>query len=231
MTGNARGTNGSNAATATKPKEGTRTTNTEQTMKLHDILAAEPSLIMRESIRIQRRKIIQESRIPTTGAYWWLPIPLHGPQRAKEGIKWDMATFYDNDYNGDTLHMERWPEVLELLAIKWARDPDILKKYLKTYYTGLPRGRVERIADDQNGNTITVYTIAHGNDNPPGTNIDGVINAFNLRPLKHAGRLRVYISPHETMDKNDMRRVQTALGINLGLTGHDVDYSGDMEVA
>jgi len=175
-------------------------------MKLADIIAKQSNVLMREAIRRHNHKTIKESKAPQSGAYWWIPL--------KDGT-WDIECFYDSQFD-DTPHDQMWNiYVVERLATIWSKDPAWLKRVIGDNYTGLPRGRVNKV---RIGDAIG-YTIVHGNDMPKGCTIAGVINAFNLRSAQRAGQVQVYTDDHETMIAGDPKRVQKALGIDLGLKG------------
>lgn len=175
-------------------------------MKLHQLLRQYPNVLMRETVRRQRTRAIQEARIPQSGAFWWIPLP---------NGKWDMEVFYDSEFADDTPHDQLWRRyMVERLATVWSKDHQTLRRRIGDDYTGLPRGRVNRVRDG--------WTIVHGNDAPKGTNgVDGIINAFNLRSVVRAnpGAVKVFVDEHETMIPGHPEAVQRALGVDLGLKG------------
>lgn len=186
-------------------------------MNLRDIIAEYPlgddnnNLLMRESIRIKHRKTIRESRAPQSGAYWWFPQP------AGNKVKWSVIEFFDSDYHDNTLHMDLWPNVLELLAIKWQKNAKALYRSLSDNYTALPRGRVNAGVADDGSRIPKVWYVVHGNDTPKGASMDSVLVAFNLP----AARVKLSFDHHEQMDPEDCRQLQSALGVDLGLKGVD----------
>src|SRR5271166_4452175 len=108
-------------------------------MKLSDLrkaLKVYDSHVMRESVRMVHRAVIRESKVPQTGVYWWAPKPVGVGE-----MEWDIVPFYNHDY-GETLHVDQWSELLELLAIWWKRDVNVLKRVVGDNYCALPRGRV-----------------------------------------------------------------------------------------
>lgn len=185
-------------------------------MKLHDILQKyQDSVLMREAVRRQRTRAILESKVPQSGAYWWLPTP--------KG-RWTMEVFYDSEFNNATPHDEIWRiYVVERLATLWGKDPDRLRRSIADNYAGLPRGRVNKLRDS--------WTIVHGNDAPKGTRgVEGVINAFSLRAVITADEdaVKVYEDEHEKMMPGDPEAVQRALGVDLGLKGEfAMDFDWD----
>lgn len=144
---------------------------------------------------------IMESRVPQSGAYWWIPLP--------DG-NWTIEVFYDSEYNGDTPHDDLWRRyVVERLAILWNKSPEVLRRRIGDNYTGLPRGRVSKVSGG--------WTIVHGNDAPAlSKGIRGVINAFNLRMVDRSN-LMIMDDDHERMMPGDPEAVQKALGADLGL--------------
>ena len=183
-------------------------------MKIQEILQRYPeNILMRLAIRTFRNRVIGESKAPQSGAYWWIPHP--------DG-SWDLEIFYDSEYGGETDHIRMWRKyVIEKLAVIWKKDPQKLRAQIGDNYTGLPRGRVNKV---QNG-----YTIVHGNDTPTKNGLDGIINAFNLRAyqLAHSKNILILFDEHETMIQGDPERVQKALGVKLGLHGLSVDLDYD----
>lgn len=177
-------------------------------MKLSEIITKQPTILMREAVRQHDRRIILESRNPQSGAYWFIPLP--------DG-KWDIETFYDSQFE-DTPHDQMWSRyVVERLATIWGKDHNWLRRVIGDNYTGLPRGRVSKVNHDAG----IGYTIVHGDDFPKGCSITGVLNAFNLRAFQraHPDLVNIYKDHHETMISGDPRRVQKALGVDLGLKG------------
>ena len=187
-------------------------------MNLRDIVDKFPlngpksNLLMRESIRIKRRKTIRESRAPQTGAYWWVPQMVDGKP------KWEIVEYFDADYNDNTLHMEMWDHVLELIAIQWQKDPRILIKYLGNHYSGLPRGRVGERMINRDGKSIKGWVVAHGDDSPVQNGERVILRHFNLSGAAMDNRVEFMFDEHEQMDSSDCKRVQAVLG-NLGLKG------------
>lgn len=175
-------------------------------MKLVEIINEQSNVLMREAVRRHNHRVIKESRAPQSGAYWFIPL--------KDG-SWDIEVFYDSQFD-DTPHDQMWNTyVVERLATIWSKDPAWLKRVIGDNYTGLPRGRVNKVKfDDQIG-----YTIVHGDDMPKGCTIAGVINAFNLRSIQRADLLKIYKDEHETMISGDPKKVQKTLGVDLGLKG------------
>lgn len=187
-------------------------------MKLQKILEQHESPLMRVSIKTIRNRAILESRIPQSGAYWWIPTP--------DG-DWTMDVYYDSEHRGNTMHDRIWRRhVIEKLAVLWGKDPDWLKRAIGDNYTGLPRGRVNKVQDG--------FTIVHGNDAPVKDVVTKIMNAFNLRTYfrAHPDKVRAFEDEHETMLQGDPDVVQKALGTDLGLKGSfhadfDDDYGPD----
>lgn len=177
-------------------------------MKLADIIAEQSTVLMREAVRRHNHKLIKESRTPQSGAYWFIPLP--------DG-SWDIEAFYDSQFS-DTPHDQMWSRyVVERLATIWGKDHNWLRRVIGDNYTGLPRGRVNRILlNDEPG-----FSIVHGNDFPKGCSISGVLNVFNLKSFQraHPDQVQIYYDHHETMISGDPKRVQKALGVDLGLKG------------
>ena len=163
------------------------------------------SVQMREAARNYKRRLVTESRIPQTGAYWWVPL--------KSG-KWEILPFYDSDYDGNTMHDRMWREVLDKLSIEWNKPIDAFRS-IRSKYTALPRGRVSR-AIKRGG---PVFNILHGSDGPG--DMSRVLRVFNLTNVEHV----VMDDEHEAMIPGDPEALQRILGIDLGLRGRQADFN------
>lgn len=162
---------------------------------------------MRLAVRSVRNHVIQESKKPQTGAYWWLPTP--------DG-DWELDIYYDDEFGGNTQHIDMWPKyVVDRLAVLWNKDPHKLRRQIKNNYTGLPRGRV--------GRAMGKYVVSHGEDVPVRNGMKKVVNAFNLSSLMRDGKVHVSPDIHENMTAGDPEAVQRALGVDLGLQGISTD--------
>jgi hypothetical protein len=168
-------------------------------MKLRQVLEnIEGGYKMRIAAKNIRVRIIQESQAPQSGAFFWLPT--------KDG-DWKIDVYYDSDLPGDTAHSVMWNKyVIERLASMWGRSPSDLRS-LKGRYTAVPRGRVSRVP---NG-----WVVVHGGEIK--NTEQGIFNAFNLNRVK--SRTKVFIDDHEQMLEGDPERLQSILGVDLGLKG------------
>src|ERR1700734_764417 len=102
-------------------------------MTLAEILKGYEShpLVMRESVRTIHRKWIKDTRRPQEGIYWWVPRRIAATADTPGSISWGLAEFFDKSYldlqAGDgNLHIDRWAEVLELLALRYRRDANAM---------------------------------------------------------------------------------------------------------
>jgi len=177
-------------------------------MKLHKILSTYESPQMRVAVRNFRNRAIVESKVPQTGAYWWLPTPDGG---------WELDVYYDSEFKSNTMHTDMWHKyVLDRLAILWNKDPQKLRRQLKHDYTGLPRGRVSR-----GGFKGGVYYVSHGDNTPVRDGLKKVIAAFNLAGIARNDpkAVRIAQDEHETAIAGHPEAVQMAIGKDLGLRG------------
>jgi len=148
------------------------------------------------SRRKYRNAAHREARKPLTGPYWWIPLP--------DG-SWDLAEFYDQDYPEQWIdHSTAWGQAVEVIALKWNKDPAKLKQVLSNAMYGLPRGRVVKM---QGAN----WGIAHGEDQPPGTNLTQVKRAYNIAYVA----VKEYFDDHERIIPEMAQQVQAALGKDL----------------
>jgi hypothetical protein len=136
---------------------------------------------------------------PLTGAYYWVPSP------ATEGLGWELITCHHLRVWDGVSHREAWPYVLEPLAAAWGKDSKVLKRRLRDHYTGVPRGRVTH---PRRG-----FLIVHGNDSPVPDWLDRIRSSFQLADVKPTP----LFDEHERMLGEDLRAVQDALGVSLGL--------------
>lgn len=174
-------------------------------MKLEMILEQYQDPQMRLAVRNIRNRAIIESKVPQSGAYWWLPTPDGG---------WELEVFYDSEYRGNTMHDIMWRKyVLDRLAILWNKDPQKLRRQIGDNYAGLPRGRV--------GKAMGKFVVSHGDDAPIKNGLKKVLAAFNLSGLARTDPKKVQTAAdeHETMLAGDPDAVQRALGVKLGLKG------------
>jgi len=134
---------------------------------------------------------------PLTGAYYWAPSP------PSNGIVWNLKTCHDLKVLDGISHREFWPYVLEVLASTWGKDAEALKGCLSDHHTGLPRGR---IVHRKSG-----YVIIHGDDAPVPDWLDLVKSRFRLTGVEAAPEF----AEHETMQGDDPKRLQDALGVSF----------------
>jgi len=177
-------------------------------MKLKTILEQYQNPQMRLAVRNIRNRAIIESKVPQSGAYWWLPTP--------DG-KWELDVYYDSEFRGNTMHDIMWTKyVLDRLSILWNKDPAKLKRAVGDNYAGLPRGRVGKIMGG--------FVLSHGDDAPIKNGPKKVLAAFNLSGLVRTDskKVRVAVDEHETMLAGDPEAVQKALQADLGLKGNDM---------
>jgi hypothetical protein len=167
--------------------------------------------LMRESIRTVRRKLIRGSGVPQGGAYWWVP------RRTAGGLGWGVVEFYDRDYRGGTGHGGPWQHVLELLAVRWRKDPVVLLKFLGAHPAALPRGRVEGSPAVAAGRPVVTWRVTHGDDAPVESSRGVLLRAFGLTAAARAGRVEFAADPDVRANPAACRRLQTALGVDLGL--------------
>lgn len=132
----------------------------------YGFLATESQATMISVRRKFRMTYMRTVAAPFSGSYYWVPLP-----RAK----WELVGFSDRFYSGNASHMKVWPEVVNILALKWGQDPERLESQLQASHHGLPRGRVNRIEND-------LWSIAHGNDTPPSVSLELVRTEFSLLP-------------------------------------------------
>ena len=164
---------------------------------------------LRLAVRNVRNKVILESKVPQSGAYWWVPKP--------DG-SWELDVYYDSDFKDNTMHDKMWRYVVDKLAVYWEKDQEKLLRRLKDNYTGLPRGRVGRAGK---------WVVSHGDDAPVPNGIGKVLSAFNLISLEKAGKVMVAPDVHESMMVGDPEAVQKALGKDLGLRGKELDFEDE----
>ncbi len=156
------------------------------------------TLLLRETRRrFRSRKTLLEASGPLTGAYYW--YPKKGPNNTISD--WDLMSFYDQEYNGDTLHEAMWPEMLQGIAIEWGLDYRILSARLRAAYTGLPRGRVSLGLGTGGADR---YNILHGNDAPPPNGIRRIIVSFNLTKFMNRDMVVPVFDEHETCLPDDV---------------------------
>jgi len=149
------------------------------------------------SQRQYRNAALREAKRPLTGPYYWIPLP--------DG-SWDLLEFYDDDYGGYVDHSGVWEQVLLTLAMKWQKDPAKLKQVLANAMFGLPRGRVVKLQGLNWG-------IAHGQDEPVGTDLKQVKRAYNITQVA----TREWLDDHERMLPDMANQVQEVLGKDLEL--------------
>lgn len=172
-------------------------------MKLQTILERCNGPQERLNARRTRTKAILESRAPQSGAYWWVPTP--------DG-SWYLETFFDSEFAGNTMHDFIWRRyMMDVLGVLWNKDPRKLARVIGDEYTGLPRGRVNKVG---NG-----FTVVHGGDAPVRNAEDKIISTFNLYRAYKDGNVKFMDDEHETMMAGDPEAVQQALGVDLGLSG------------
>jgi hypothetical protein len=179
-------------------------------MRLTDLIGNYDTPLMREAVRQFRTKAIMESKVPQAGPYWWLPTP--------DG-KWILEKFYDSEYRGATGHDLLWDKyVIERLSVIWGKDTNKLRRSLRGHYTGLPRGRVNKVS---NG-----WTVVHGDNAPVSSWKNQVIRAFVLTAQKD--KVRFMKDDHETIIPGDPEAIQDALKVDLGLKGtFSMDFEDD----
>jgi hypothetical protein len=136
-----------------------------------------------------------------TGAYYFLPLP------GEPTCRWDVVTCHNLGRGADVGHRRLWPEVVQRLAQAWGKGHETLVRLLREHYAGLPRGRVTRVRG--------VYLVQHGDDTPVTGGLKTVEEQFGLVGF----RVRHLLDEHEQMLAGDPKRVQQALGVNLGLNG------------
>lgn len=132
----------------------------------YGFLAPESQATMISVRRKFRMAYMRALAAPFSGSYYWIPLP---------GAKWELVGFSDRFYSGNSSHAKVWPEIVNILALNWGKEPEILESQLQTSRYGLPRGRVIRI---ENG----LWGIAHGNDTPRGVSLELVRTEFSLLP-------------------------------------------------
>jgi len=186
-------------------------------MKLKTILEQYQNPQMRLAVRNIRNRAIIESKVPQSGAYWWLPRP--------DG-QWELDVYYDSEFRGNTMHDIMWKKyVLDRLAILWDKDPAKLRRAIGDNYAGLPRGRVGKIMGG--------FVLSHGDDAPIKNGLRKVLSAFNLSALAKIDpkKVKVAADEHETMLAGDPEAVQQTIQADLGLKGKsmalDFDYDED----
>ena len=158
--------------------------------------------VHRKMVREAKAKLLKEQRRVLEGTYYWVPIMI------KDGIRWEVQSFPDEVFK-DTLHLEVWDKYVAPQLAKDFGKEDRLED-LREHPLGLPRGRMAKSIV----RGFTVNTLAHGNDTPPGYNLQKVMGEFNFVP----GQLnKVEFWDHEAMSKEDHRVVQEILGVDLGL--------------
>lgn len=162
-------------------------------------LAPESRATMIAVRREFRMAYMRNSKAPFTGPYYWLPL--------SEG-NWELISFADKFYQGHAAHVRIWPEVVNILALKWCKEPEKLERHLKDFPYSLPRGRALRMANGQWG-------IAHGDDAPRGVSLAKVRREFNL-----SSNAREFFDVHETMIGEQLHETQSILKRDLGLAEH-----------
>ncbi len=135
--------------------------------------------------------------VPLAGGYYWCPLP------TSAGHTWELVTCHDLKVWDAISHRELWPYVLEYLAAAWGKDAEVLKRRLGDNYTGLPRGRITH--------PTSGYLIAHGEDAPVRDWLSIVKQRFRLN------RVKPLSDDHERMLREDLKAVEDALGVILGL--------------
>lgn len=157
-----------------------------------------------------RRKLVLESKTPQSGAYYWYPQPKNGK------IDWDILTFYDSQYDGNTEHSKIWVEVLQTLSMKWNKDFDALRRRLGHHYTALPRGRVNKVKMKRpEGGYGPGYTICYGGQVPeiPDSRVLNIVK--RLFVLKDA-LVQEIEDEHEHILPDDLRVFEKVFG-KIGL--------------
>ena len=156
--------------------------------------SARPNSPRRACLRDKDPHLTDSPAIPSTGAYYWLPIP---PLRS---LTWRVLTCHDLGLDADTSHLECWPGVVPHLAAIWGRDPKAIQRRLGRHCYGIPRGRVtppER-----------TYLILHGADSPIPGWVEAVVRAFGL----NGRRVRPLLDEHERTLPGDVRAIAGILG-------------------
>ncbi len=171
---------------------------------------------MRLAARNIRNKIILESKVPQSGAYWWIPKP--------DGT-WELDPYYDSDFRGNTMHDKMWKYVVEKLAIYWNKEPQKLLRRLRDNYAGLPRGRIGKIGVSRYG--LGGWVVSHGDDAPIPDGLNKVLSAFNLIAINKAGKVKIAPDDHEQMMEGDPEAVQQAIGKDLGLKGASIEFDDE----
>jgi hypothetical protein len=146
---------------------------------------------------------------PKTGFYWWIPHP--GPNGE---LSWQVKAFYDKIPNEGDYHANYWKYILDELAQIWGVPRSRLKS-LRYNYTALPRGRIILQRGKQSNPT---YNIFQGEDNPPGTTLSQIRQAFGL-----TSKAKAIYDEHETVGAADMQSLETALGVDTGVKVPDHD--------
>ena len=136
-----------------------------------------------------------------TGGYYWFPIPGDGSST------WEVLTCHELGHDAEVGHIDLWPSVIDRLAEVWCKDPRILGRQLRLFYTGLPRGRITRFK----GRSL----ILHGRDAPVSDWLARVIRRFDLDRLS----VRVVFDEHERMLPSDRRLMAKVLGQRPGRAG------------
>ena len=157
----------------------------------YNFLSPKSRSIMIESRRLWRMARMQATGKPFAGPYYWVPSPVGS---------WELLGFAGKFYGDEDGHVTIWPEVVSILAMKWGKEETKLRHRLSDAPYGLPRGRVTRMGNQ-------TWGVAHGNDNPIGTDLNTVIEAFNLAEVE----LNVFMDEHEHVIPEDVSLVRNAL--------------------
>ncbi|MGH7146064.1 MAG: hypothetical protein ACREJ2_18280 [Planctomycetota bacterium] len=119
---------------------------------------------------------------------------------------WSVLPFFDHEQPlpDGTMHSKMWTHVLDRLKRDW-KVSDL--SVIADAYTALPRGRV---AVPRDGG----FCVYHGDNNPPGTDMQAVLEAFQLTL---GPRCRLVVDEHETVLTDDLRRLERALAFKFPL--------------
>jgi hypothetical protein len=132
---------------------------------------------------------------PFTGGFYWFPT------QTRDGITWSVVNCRDLGCKSDDGHdAELWPRLIVRLAVTWGKDPQILKRRLHQYYTGLPRGRVTR--------PDRTFLILHGNDLDIAGYEELIIESFRLSGRKY----KFVFDEHETQIPGHSERFSSIFG-------------------
>ena len=164
---------------------------------------------MFETRRQWRMAKMQTTGKPFAGPYYWVPSP--------DG-SWELLGFAGRFYGDEDGHVTIWPEVVSILAMKWEKEETKLRRRLSDVPYGLPRGRVTRMGHQSWG-------LAHGNDNPVGTDLDAVIEAFNLTEVER----NVFEDEHEHVISEHVLLVRNALNAQYEIVEPPDSFAGEFE--